>query len=124
MKGHGDVPWPFCPSSPHALTRDGRDEFTGSAAAGAASRPSSCAMVRGPMLGDRWLRQAQRHDDVADGALGGREEVQDVSPAGFGDGVEAVGGRGGAGHEAIICRYRNMSMSQPRASRRDEAEVP
>jgi len=51
------------------------------------------------VLGDRRLREAEPLDDGADGALGGREEVQDVSPAGFGDGVEAVGGRGGAGHE-------------------------
>jgi len=67
------------------------------------------------VFGHRRLREAQRPDDVADGTLAGREIVQDLSPTRFGDGVEGVGGRGGARHSRIIYPYGNMSSgSAPR----------
>jgi hypothetical protein len=64
------------------------------------------------VLGDRRLREAQRHDDVANGMLSGREIVQDVSTPRFGDGVEGVRRRGGARHRAIIFPYWNMSSRE------------
>jgi len=61
------------------------------------------------VLGDGGLREMESGDDVVYGALLGYEERENVAPAGFGDGVEGVGGGGGARHERIIFLYGNMS---------------
>jgi hypothetical protein len=45
------------------------------------------------------LTQPERRDDVADGTFAGRQEDQDVAPAGFGDGIEDVRVVRGARHE-------------------------
>jgi hypothetical protein len=61
------------------------------------------------VLGDGWLRQIEGGDDVVYGALLGYEEAENVAAAGFGHGVEGVGGGGGARHGRIIFPYRHMS---------------
>jgi len=61
------------------------------------------------MLGDGGLRKIERGDDIADGTLVRGEKYQNVSAAGFGHGVESVGGCGSASHGRIIFPYRNMS---------------
>ena len=50
------------------------------------------------VLGDRRLRQAQAHDDVADGALARSEVLQDVPAARLRHGAEGVRGREGGRH--------------------------
>jgi hypothetical protein len=61
------------------------------------------------VLRNRRLGQTQRGDNVIYGALLGDEEGEDVAATRFGDGVEGVGGGGGARHERIIFLYGNMS---------------
>jgi hypothetical protein len=61
------------------------------------------------VLGDGGLGKVEGGDDIADGALLGHEEGEDIAAAGLCDGVEGVGGGGGAWHERIIFLYRNMS---------------
>jgi hypothetical protein len=61
------------------------------------------------MLGNRGLRKIECGDDIADGALIRGEKCQNVAAAGFGHGVESVGGCGSASHTKIIFLYRNMS---------------
>jgi hypothetical protein len=63
------------------------------------------------VLRNRGLRKAQRTDDVGHVALAGREIVQDVSTARFGDGVEDVRRDGGARHHKIIFLCGNMSSA-------------
>lgn len=67
------------------------------------------------MLGDRRLRQRERHDDVPDRTLPRHEVIEDVAAAWFRDRVENVRGRGGARHDGIIFLYRNMSCQGPPA---------
>src|SRR5262245_33843108 len=81
------------------------------------------------MLRHLRLAEAELFDQVADGRLPGAEGIEEVAPARFGDGVERVGGRGGAGHVGIICRYRNVSTrlspragSMPPTSERGDAD--
>src|SRR5262249_36819671 len=62
------------------------------------------------MLRDGRLRQLERVDDVADRAFVAGEELEDVAPPWFGDGVEGVGGRRGAGHASFI--HSDMGMCQ------------
>jgi hypothetical protein len=63
------------------------------------------------VLGDGRLRKVESGDDVVYGALLGYEEAENVAAAGFGHGVEGVGGGGGARHERIIFLYGNMSSA-------------
>src|SRR5207249_4308528 len=69
------------------------------------------------VLGDLGLRDVERIDDVVDGLLALSEQVEDLPPPGFGDGVEDVGGCWGACHARIVFRYGNMSRAE---GRRDE----
>jgi hypothetical protein len=64
------------------------------------------------VLGDRGLLEAQAIDDFVDGTFLKGEEVQDVAAAGFGDGVEGVGGCCGAWHGFNIFPYGNMSRGK------------
>ncbi len=62
------------------------------------------------VFGDGGLGEAEVLDEVVDALTGGvGEEVDDVTAAGFGDGVEGVGGCGGSGHGGSIFLYGNMS---------------
>src|ERR1700676_1808740 len=47
------------------------------------------------VFGDGRLREIESGDDVVDGALLGYEERKNVAAAGFGHGIEGVGGGGG-----------------------------
>jgi hypothetical protein len=68
------------------------------------------------VLGDGRLRQALSDYDVADRAFLEREVAQDFAAAWFGDGVEGIGGGGGARHEGdITFLYGNMSSEFFRA---------
>ena len=50
------------------------------------------------VFGDGRLRQIEGGDDVVYGALPGDEKAKNVAAAGFGHGVEGVGGGGGTRH--------------------------
>ena len=60
------------------------------------------------MFRDRWLRKAQRRDDVAHGAFREREVHQDVAASRLGYGVEDIGRCRGTGHDHIIFPFGNM----------------
>jgi hypothetical protein len=54
------------------------------------------------MFGDGGLFEAERIDDITDGTFVESEKGKDVAAARFGDGVEGVGGGGGARHKKRI----------------------
>jgi len=62
------------------------------------------------MLGDGGLFDAQARDDIADGAFLKGQEGEDIAAARFGDGVEGVGGGGGARHKRRI--HTHMGICQ------------
>jgi hypothetical protein len=61
------------------------------------------------MFGNGGLFEGESVHDITDGAFIESEERQYVAAARFGDGVEGVGGGGGAWHGSNIFPYRNMS---------------
>jgi hypothetical protein len=67
------------------------------------------------MFRDRGLLHAQAVYDISHGALLKGEKVQDVAAAGFGDGVEGVGGGGSARHGQRI--HAHMGICQEETSR-------
>jgi hypothetical protein len=62
------------------------------------------------MLGDGRLLQAEAGYDVAYGAFLESEVGEDIAAAGFGDGVEGVGGGGGTWHAKRI--HAHMGICQ------------
>ena len=54
------------------------------------------------------LAQVHHRDDIADGPFARRKVDEDVAPARFRDGIEDVGGGGGARHQEIVFPLRNM----------------
>lgn len=61
------------------------------------------------MLGNRWLFDAEGHDDVAHRALLLREVVEDLAASGFGYSIESVGSGCSSRHKVNIFLYGNMS---------------
>ena len=55
------------------------------------------------MLGDLGLGQAEGADQVVHRPLAAGQDIEDLPPPGLGDGVEGVGGGGGARHGTNIC---------------------
>ena len=49
------------------------------------------------MLGDLWLGQAERFHHVVHRLLAADEQIEDLPPALFGDGVEGIGVEVGSG---------------------------
>ena len=68
----------------------------------AASADESDGAQHPEMLGHGGLRQAQVDHDVANRTLLESEIAQDLAAARLGNGVEGVGGRGGARHEEEV----------------------
>jgi hypothetical protein len=64
------------------------------------------------VLGDGRLREIEIQNDIVYGALLRYEKRKNVAAAGFGHGVEGVGGGGSARHDWIIFPYRNMSSGK------------
>ena len=54
-------------------------------------------------------RDPELRDQIVDRALATGEDVEDLAPAGLGDGVERIGGRCCSCHERYIFQYRHMS---------------
>jgi len=79
-------------------------------AAGAADVDQPDAAQDAKVLGNGWLVELEASDDVADRALAEREIREDLPAAGFGYGIEGVGGCGGSCHERNnTFLYGNMS---------------
>ena len=71
------------------------------------------------VLGDGRLRQLDRLGNFADRPFIGRDELEDVSATGFGNGVEWIRCGQGAGHALIYTfPYGNMSSLAIRSSMR------
>src|SRR3954470_3480914 len=58
------------------------------------------------------LGEAEHVDEVADGPLAGHQDVEDLPPPGFGDGVEGVGRCRCSCHGSIICPYGYASRAR------------
>src|SRR3954453_10320708 len=61
------------------------------------------------VLGHLRLGEPELGDEVVDGPLTARKQLQDRAPPGLGDGVEGVRGGGCPGHDENIYRYEHIS---------------
>jgi hypothetical protein len=86
--------------------------FVEHVAAVAADAYQANVLENAEVLGDGRLFEAEAIDDFVYGALLKCEVIQDVAATGFGDGVEGIGGCGGARHGFNIFPYRNMSRGK------------
>jgi hypothetical protein len=68
------------------------------------------------VLGDLWLGEAEDAHQVVHRTLPVGKDIQDLSPAGLGHGVERICCRRCSRHDSIVYPYKNMSIDDSTGS--------